>query len=109
MCEAICHPVKELRRISFCTLELGLLHEGDVRRLSAQEVASLRRLAESKAQRPRRGESRPQGRRDWEGGPPRAGFNRSGPSRGDGGGSRGGSSRGGGPSRGGGGRGGRGR
>ncbi len=46
MCEAIGHPVKELRRVRFGTLELGFLHEGDVRRLSAQEVSALRRLAE---------------------------------------------------------------
>ena len=46
MCEAVGHPVKELRRVRFGTLELGLLHEGDVRRLTAQEVSALRRLAE---------------------------------------------------------------
>lgn len=46
MCEAVGHPVKELRRVRFGTLELGLLHEGDVRRLNAQEVSALRRLAE---------------------------------------------------------------
>ncbi|MDQ8043109.1 MAG: pseudouridine synthase [Solirubrobacteraceae bacterium] len=47
MCEAIGHPVKDLKRIRFGTLELGHLHEGSVRRLKAQEVDQLRRLAES--------------------------------------------------------------
>jgi 23S rRNA pseudouridine2605 synthase len=47
MCEAIGHPVKELKRVRFGTLDLGHLHEGDVRRLKAQEVDALRKLAES--------------------------------------------------------------
>ena len=44
MCEAIGHPVKELMRVSFGSLELGHLHEGDVRRLKVQEVDELRKL-----------------------------------------------------------------
>ncbi len=47
MCEAIGHPVKDLKRVRFGTLDLGHLHEGDVRRLHAQEVDALRKLAES--------------------------------------------------------------
>ncbi|MDO9352854.1 MAG: pseudouridine synthase [Solirubrobacteraceae bacterium] len=47
MCEAIGHPVKDLQRVRFGTLDLGHLHEGDVRRLKAQEVDSLRKLAEA--------------------------------------------------------------
>lgn len=98
MCEAVGHPVKDLRRVRFGTLELGFLHEGDVRRLTAQEVDALRRLAEegrrSSSGRPRgaggrRGPAKAPGR---DGGPPRSGGR--GPSRGPGGGS--------GPSRGGG-------
>lgn len=45
MCEAIGHPVKELRRVQFGTLELGHLHEGDIRRLKPPEVEALRAMA----------------------------------------------------------------
>jgi 23S rRNA pseudouridine2605 synthase len=45
MCEAIGHPVRELRRVKYGTLELGHLHEGDIRRLKPPEVESLRSLA----------------------------------------------------------------
>ncbi len=54
MCDAVGHPVKELRRVRFGDLELGLLLEGGVRRLRPQEVEALRALAEApKAPRPR--------------------------------------------------------
>jgi len=42
MCEAIGHPVRELRRVRFGPLELGTLREGASRRLTAKEIAALR-------------------------------------------------------------------
>jgi 23S rRNA pseudouridine2605 synthase len=42
MCEAIGHPVRELRRVAFGGLRLGNLHLGAHRRLSAAEIARLR-------------------------------------------------------------------
>lgn len=79
MCEAVGHPVKDLRRIRFGTLELGFLHEGDVRRLTAQEVNALRRLAED-GRRTSGGRPRPRstGRRAPENGPKRPGGGRPG-------------------------------
>jgi 23S rRNA pseudouridine2605 synthase len=43
MCEAVGHPVIALERIAFGGLRLGHLKPGDHRRLSAAEVADLRR------------------------------------------------------------------
>lgn len=50
MCEAVGHPVLELRRVAFGPLELGGLEQGASRLLSEREVQSLRRatLAERK-------------------------------------------------------------
>jgi 23S rRNA pseudouridine2605 synthase len=45
MCEAVGHPVRELRRIAFGTIELGSLAPGEHRRLASAEVEGLRRLA----------------------------------------------------------------
>src|SRR4051794_26348333 len=45
MCEAVGHPVQELRRIAFGPLALGDLPPGAVRRLSQAEVEGLRALA----------------------------------------------------------------
>ena len=44
MCEAVGHPVLELRRIAFGPLRLGGLKEGAYRRLAADEIESLRAL-----------------------------------------------------------------
>lgn len=52
MCEAVGHPVKELRRIRFAELELGHLLEGGVRRLRAPEVDALRQLASTQSPPP---------------------------------------------------------
>jgi 16S rRNA U516 pseudouridylate synthase RsuA-like enzyme len=41
MCEAVGHPVRELTRIAFGTLELGPLPEGSSRRLNLAEIESL--------------------------------------------------------------------
>ena len=41
MCEAVGHPVRELRRIAFGSLELGPLAEGSSRRLNLAEIESL--------------------------------------------------------------------
>ncbi len=48
MCEAIGHPVVKLKRVRFGTIVLGKLARGAWRRLSAREVAGLRRLAARK-------------------------------------------------------------
>jgi len=48
MCEAIGHPVRELRRMAFGPLALGTLAEGASRRLSSAEVQRLRRAGSSK-------------------------------------------------------------
>ena len=45
MCESVGHPVLELQRIAFGSLELGSLRPGAHRRLDATEVEALRRLA----------------------------------------------------------------
>lgn len=45
MCEAVGHPVRELRRVAFGSLKLGGLAEGRARRLTAAEVAALRAAA----------------------------------------------------------------
>ena len=45
MCEAVGHPVRELRRVRIGPLRLGDLAPGDSRRLSADEVEALRRCA----------------------------------------------------------------
>lgn len=45
MCEAVGHPVKELRRIAFGPLRLGELQPGQARRLSAAEIERLRQAA----------------------------------------------------------------
>jgi 23S rRNA pseudouridine2605 synthase len=41
MCEAVGHRVLELKRVRFGPLELGRLHSGGARRLSAAEVSAL--------------------------------------------------------------------
>jgi 23S rRNA pseudouridine2605 synthase len=43
MCEAVGHPVRELRRVAFGPLGLGELQPGTARRLTAAEVDALRR------------------------------------------------------------------
>jgi 23S rRNA pseudouridine2605 synthase len=43
MCEAVGHPVAELKRVAFGPLALGRLGEGEHRRLSRAEVERLRR------------------------------------------------------------------
>ena len=43
MCEAVGHRVKRLERVQFGPLQLGHLHEGDHRRLRANEIEALRR------------------------------------------------------------------
>jgi 23S rRNA pseudouridine2605 synthase len=45
MCEAVGHPVRELRRVAFGGLRLGALAPGAHRRLSEQEVDGLRAQA----------------------------------------------------------------
>jgi 23S rRNA pseudouridine2605 synthase len=45
MCEAIGHPVAELRRVAFGSLKLGDLAPGGYRRLSDSEVEALRGLS----------------------------------------------------------------
>jgi 23S rRNA pseudouridine2605 synthase len=45
MCEAVGHPVVELRRVAFGPLRLGRLAEGKARRLKASEVDALRAAA----------------------------------------------------------------
>jgi 23S rRNA pseudouridine2605 synthase len=47
MCEAVGHRVKRLERVAFGPLELGNLPEGRHRRLTAEEIASLRRAAKA--------------------------------------------------------------
>lgn len=102
MCEAIGHPVKDLRRVRFGTLELGFLHEGDVRRLTAQEVGALRRLAED-GRRSSSGRPKPRstGRRASASGPGRGNGGRPGGGGRAGGGGRPGGRGSGGPGRGG--------
>lgn len=46
MCEAVGAPVKRLRRIRFGPLELGVLREGESRRLLPAEVEALRSAAD---------------------------------------------------------------
>lgn len=58
MCEAIGHPVKDLKRVQFGPLELGHLHEGDVRRLRQPEIDALRAIAGKQRRRPSRGHRR---------------------------------------------------
>jgi pseudouridine synthase len=45
MCEAVGHPVRRLHRNRYAELGLGELEPGEWRELSAEEVASLRRVA----------------------------------------------------------------
>jgi 23S rRNA pseudouridine2605 synthase len=45
MCEAVGHPVRELRRIRFAFLTLGNLKPGEYRHLTQDEVRELMRLA----------------------------------------------------------------
>jgi 23S rRNA pseudouridine2605 synthase len=42
MCEAVGHPVRDLRRVAFAGLRLGGLAPGEHRRLTAAEIARLR-------------------------------------------------------------------
>jgi pseudouridine synthase len=49
MCDSIGHPVVKLKRVRFGPVALGKLPKGAWRRLSAREVASLRRAAERKS------------------------------------------------------------
>lgn len=49
MMEAVGHPVVHLRRVAIGTVSLGRLKEGEARRLSARELAGLRRIAGLKA------------------------------------------------------------
>jgi 23S rRNA pseudouridine2605 synthase len=44
MCEAVQHPVLELRRTGFGPLRLDGLKDGEYRRLSSSEVERLRAL-----------------------------------------------------------------
>jgi 23S rRNA pseudouridine2605 synthase len=46
MCEAVGHPVIELRRVRFGPLQLGRLASGGSRRLRPEEVERLRRITE---------------------------------------------------------------
>jgi 23S rRNA pseudouridine2605 synthase len=48
LCEAIGHPVLQLKRVRLGPISLGRLPRGAWRRLSSREVASLRRLAGQK-------------------------------------------------------------
>ncbi len=41
MCEAVGHPVRELKRVAFGSLELGSIAEGSARRLSSAEIELL--------------------------------------------------------------------
>jgi 23S rRNA pseudouridine2605 synthase len=41
MCEAIGHPVKELKRIAIGEIELGDLEEGETRLLDEEEIEYL--------------------------------------------------------------------
>jgi 23S rRNA pseudouridine2605 synthase len=52
MCEAVGHPVAELRRVAFGPLGLGGLEEGEHRRLTQAEVERLRRAAAHRRRRP---------------------------------------------------------
>jgi 23S rRNA pseudouridine2605 synthase len=47
MCDAVGHPVRDLRRVAFGTLRLGDLEPGAYRKLSAGQVAALRRISGS--------------------------------------------------------------
>jgi 23S rRNA pseudouridine2605 synthase len=47
MCEAVGHRVRRLERVAFGPLELGALRPGEHRRLTADEVARLRRAAKA--------------------------------------------------------------
>lgn len=49
MCDAIGHPVLQLRRVRLGPIILGTLRKGTWRRLSPREVAGLRRLAGAKS------------------------------------------------------------
>jgi 23S rRNA pseudouridine2605 synthase len=64
MCEAVGHPVSELRRVRFGPLELGELKPGTARRLSDTEIAQLRGagVKETRDAKPRRGGRPPTGR-----------------------------------------------
>ncbi len=46
MCDAIGHPVRDLRRVRFGPLELGTLREGAARRLAPAEIEALRAAAD---------------------------------------------------------------
>jgi 23S rRNA pseudouridine2605 synthase len=59
MCDAIGHPVRELRRISFGPLALGDLAPGAARRLKASEVEELRAHASSRPKPPGSKRTRP--------------------------------------------------
>lgn len=61
MCDAIGHPVKDLSRVQFGPIELGHLHEGDVRRLRQPEIDALRAAAGQRQRRPRRARGGQQG------------------------------------------------
>jgi 23S rRNA pseudouridine2605 synthase len=65
MCEAVGHPVRELRRVSFGPLALGDLAPGAARRLKASEVEELRTHASSRPKPPgaRRARPSPRARR----------------------------------------------
>jgi pseudouridine synthase len=46
MCEAVGHPVRQLRRSRYASLELGRLAPGEWRELTREEIADLRRAAD---------------------------------------------------------------
>ena len=48
MCDAVGHPVRELRRVRFGPLPLGQLREGQSRRLTPAEVDALRAAADER-------------------------------------------------------------
>lgn len=48
MCDAVGHPVRELRRVRFGPLPLGQLREGQSRRLTPGEVEALRAAADER-------------------------------------------------------------
>jgi 16S rRNA U516 pseudouridylate synthase RsuA-like enzyme len=55
MCLAAGHPVQKLRRVSYAGVGLGGLEPGGIRRLTAAEVALLRRaVREGSGEKPAR-------------------------------------------------------
>jgi 23S rRNA pseudouridine2605 synthase len=62
MCDAVGHPVRELRRVSFGPLALGDLAPGAARRLKASEIEELRTHASSRPKPPGAHRSRPAAR-----------------------------------------------